>query len=214
MDTLSLSSTHPVHAAPLDIAALIGPAAWQRLPAAVRRRFAAGHPAATYEGALDLHCSALGRFFALFSHVFGGPLTTLRRSGLPASVHVRDDGRGGVVWERRLHLAGGGHDRVVRSTKLRGRGGTLVERTDGGLAMELDVFEEEGALVFRSRRYFLSLGAWRLPIPHACTPGTCRVEHRDEGGGRFRFTLAMHHPWWGRTFHQTGLFADPEESSA
>ena len=211
MDTLSLLSTRPAAAAPLDIAAVIGPAAWQRLPPAVRRRFACGHAAASYEGALDLHCSRLGRCFALFSHVLGGPLTTLRRAALPATVNVRDDGRGGVVWERCLHVAGAAHSRVVRSTKLPGPAGTVIERTDGGLAMELDVFEERGALVFRSRRYFLALGAWRLPIPLALTPGTCRVEHRDEGGGRFRFTLAMEHPWWGRTFHQTGLFADPQE---
>jgi hypothetical protein len=36
------------------------------------------------------------------------------------------------------------------------------------------------------------------------------VSHRDLGAGRFRFTLAMTHPLWGQTFHQTGVFADPE----
>jgi len=39
----------------------------------------------------------------------------------------------------------------------------------------------------------------------------CRVEHRDEGAGRFRFTMAMVHPWWGLTIHQTGVFNDPKE---
>ena len=195
----------------LDLRAIVGGAAWSRLPAAVQRRFATGHGATAYPGALDLSCSALGRCFAVFTALFGGPLTTARCAAAPALVRVYDDGRGGVVWERHLALPGHSGMRVVRSTKHAGAGSTLIEQTDGGLAMELDVFEEGGALVFRSRRYFLSLAGWRLPLPMALTPGVCRVEHRDEGEGRFRFTLSMVHPWWGLTFHQTGLFSDPKE---
>ena len=211
MDTL-LAPSRP-HSAPeaLDIAALLGPAAWTRLPAAVRRRFAKGHAAAVYEGTLDLHCSAIGRCFALAARVLGGPLTTERATGVPAEVRVHGDDRGGMVWERHLRLPGAARDRIVRSTKLADGKRGLVERTDGGLAMELAVFEQGGALVFESRRYFLALGRWRVPVPMLLSPGVCRVEHHDEGGGRFRFTLSMVHPLWGRTFQQTGLFADPKE---
>jgi hypothetical protein len=200
------------HPGPLDLACLVGAAGWRRLPAAVRRRFAAGHADTAYHGTLDLHCSALGRCFAAISGVVGGPLTTLRRRGVAAEVRVHADGCGGVVWERRLRLLSDADVRVVRSTKEVGRDGGLVERTDGGLAMALDVFEEGGALVFESRRYFFVLGRLRLPISGCLTPGTCRVEHHDLGGGRFRFTLSMVHPWWGRTFHQTGVFAEPKEA--
>jgi hypothetical protein len=199
--------------APLDVAALVGADGWARLPHAVRRRFAAAHHDATYEGELALDCSPLGRWIALGTRVLGGPLTGLRGS-LPARVRVYDDGHGGVVWERRLRVAGAVAPRIVRSTKLAGPAGTLVERTDGGLAMELAVFEERGALVFESRAFFLALGAWRLVIPRWLTPGVCRVEHHDLGAGRFRFTLSMVHPRWGRTFHQTGIFHDPQEASA
>ena len=198
-------------APPLDIAAIVGAQSWNRLPPAVRRRFALAHHDCTYTGALDLACSRVGRCFALLTRVLGGPLTGVRSDAVPARVRVYGDGRGGVVWERHLSVAAGAATRVVRSTKLKGAARTLIERTDGGLSMELDVFEEDGALVFKSRRYFLALGAWRLPIPTALTPGVCRVEHRDQGDGRFRFTLTMVHPWWGRTFHQTGLFTDPKE---
>jgi hypothetical protein len=206
----------PVAAAPredaLDIPGLLGAAAWQRLPAAVRRRFAGAHHDTYYQGALDFECSAIGRCFAWCAAWLRGPLTAHRGTGVPACVRVQDDGRGGMVWERLLLLPGVG-PRIVRSVKQPGAGGGLVERTDGGLAMELQVFEQDGALVFESRRYFLALGRWRVPIPALLTPGTCRVEHRDEGGGRFRFTLSMVHPWWGRTFHQTGIFADPKEDA-
>ena len=80
--------------------------------------------------------------------------------------------------------------------------------------MELEVLEEDGVLVFRSVRYFLVLGAWRVNVPAWLSPGTCRVEHRDLGAGTFRFSLSMVHPRWGRTFHQTGVFADPQEDFA
>lgn len=193
--------------APLDLPAVVGPAAWARLPAAVQRRFAQAHHDVTYHGHLALHCSRVGRFFALASRLLGGPLTGLR-GVVPAVVHVYSDRIGGVVWERRLHS--NGRETLVRSTKLAGGARRVVERTDGGLSMELDVFEAGGALVFRSRRYFLALGAWRLPLPMAVMPGVCRVEHHDLGGGRFRFLLSMVHPWWGTTFVQDGVFHDPE----
>jgi hypothetical protein len=196
---------------PLDIAAIVGPAAWERLPLAVRRRFSLAHRDSTYTGSLNLECSRVGRCFALFTRIFGGPLTGFRSNAVPARVRVFGDAHGGVVWERHLSAPSGAGTRVVRSTKLKGANNTLIERTDGGLSMELQVFEEAGTLVFRSRRYFLALGAWQLPIPTVLTPGVCRVEHRDQGDGRFRFTLTMVHPWWGKTFHQTGLFTDPKE---
>jgi hypothetical protein len=195
-------------AVPLDLATLVGTQAWSRLPPAVRRRFTQGHADTTYEGSLDLSCSLLGRCFAAASLLLGGPLTGIDRASVPASVRTYADGAGGVVWERHLGRHSGA--RVVRSTKLADRG-SLIERTDGGLAMELEVFEEEGALVFRSRRYFLALGGWRIAIPALLSPGVCRVEHRDLGQGHFRFSLSMVHPLWGRTFQQTGVFTDPQE---
>ena len=201
----------------LDLPALLGAAAWARLPAAVRRRFGAGHGAATYVGRMELRCSPIGRAFAALARLFGGPLSGVTSTAVATSVRVFDDGRGGMVWERSFHTAGRGAPHVVRSTKQLGGDGGLVERTDGGLAMALDVFEERGALVFESRRFALLLGRLRLPVPALMTPGTCRVTHTDLGGGLFRFDLDMVHPLWGHTFHQSGVFADPavaDEGSA
>jgi hypothetical protein len=194
--------------APLDLPALLGAQAWARLPAAVRRRFQPGHGAAVYAGHMDLHCSTVGRLFAALSRLVGAPLTGRRERSVPARVHVHDDGRGGVVWERRF-AGRGGEAAVVRSTKELDRHGRLFERTDGGLGMVLRVFEHEGSLVFESQRYELVLGGWRFFVPRLFSPGTCRVTHTDLGNGQFRFTLDMTHPLWGRTFQQTGVFADP-----
>lgn len=198
----------PAQVAGLDLPALVGAAGWTRLPAAVQHRFAVAHADATYEGHMDLRCSFVGHIYAALSRVLGSPLTHLNTDAVPTTVRVSGNGRGGVVWERRLHATG--HERMVRSTKEVGADGGLLERTDGGLSMSLDVFEEAGALVFQSRRFWLVWGRWlRLPVPALLTPGVCRVVHTDLGGGLFRFTLSMVHPLWGETFHQTGVFADP-----
>ncbi|MEJ8854062.1 DUF4166 domain-containing protein [Variovorax robiniae] len=195
--------------APLDLPALVGAAGWARLPAAVQRRFAAGHADVTYIGHMDLHCSRIGRLYARVAHLFGGPLTRINADAVPTTVRVSDNGRGGVVWERSFHRGGIGGDRIVRSTKEIGADGGLLERTDGGLSMSLDVFEEAGSLVFRSRRFQLVWGRVRIAVPALLTPGVCRVAHTDLGEGRFRFTLTMVHPLWGETFRQTGVFTDP-----
>ncbi len=194
-------------AKPLDLSALIGPAAWARLPAAVQRRFAAGHAEATYRGLMDMRCSRLGRVLAWLVKPLRSPLAAVNASGLPTTVRVRAVGTG-VVWERHF---GDGAGRVF-STKELDANGRLQERTRGGLGMALDVFEHDGALVFQSHRYFLDIGALRLVMPRLLSPGTCRVEHRDLGHGLFRFTLSMSHPLWGETFHQTGVFVDPSPS--
>ncbi|MDM0113570.1 DUF4166 domain-containing protein [Variovorax sp. J22R133] len=202
------STPTPV-AAPLDLPALVGAEGWARLPANVQRRFGVAHGDTAYAGHLELRCSPIGRLFARMAHAFGGPLTRTNASDMPTTVRVHGDPQGGMVWERCFHRASLGGDRMVRSTKEMGPDGGLRERTDGGLTMTLDVFEEAGSLVFQSRRFALVRGRWRIGVPMLLTPGTCRVVHTDLGGGLFRFTLTMVHPLWGQTFFQSGVFTDP-----
>jgi hypothetical protein len=209
---MTISSTAPLRAVDaarnLDLPALVGSAGWARLPAAVRRRFGVDHGAATYVGRMEMRCSPVGRVFAVLARLFGSPLSGATATAVPTSVRVFGDGRGGMVWERSFHTPGRGRPHVVRSVKQMGTGG-LEERTDGGLGMALHAFEEDGALVFESQAFFLALGRLRLRVPALLTPGTCRVVHTDLGDGLFRFDLDLVHPLWGRTFHQSGVFADP-----
>ena len=205
----------PIPHRPLDLAALVGPEGWARLPAAVRRRFGVGHADVTYTGRMALRCSPVGRVQALLSRLFGSPLTGANANAVAAVVRVHDDGDGGMVWARSFHTHGGDApglaraSHVVRSTKRVGVDGGLFEQTAGGLGMALDVFEEAGSLVFRSRRFEWAIGRLRVPVPALLSPGTCRVTHTDLGGGRFEFVLDMRHPLWGHTFHQSGVFVDP-----
>jgi hypothetical protein len=211
---IALPAVRPSPPAAVDIAALVGAEAWARLSPAVRRRFACAHRAApvTYSGGMRFRRSSAGLLFALAAMLIGSPLPIAQADDCPTRVAVGDDGRGGVVWARSIHFPGRPPQQVV-STKRMGAGrlrGRLLECVRGGLGMVLDVAERDGGLVFTSRRYFLALGPLALPLPHLVTPGRCTVTHTDAGPGRFRFTLAMRHPLWGETFHQDGLFDDPE----
>ena len=199
------SPTTPELPASLDLPSLLGDAAWARLPPAVRRRFALGHGPARYAGHMTLRCSRFGRLLAWLAWPLRSPLVSRCLDDAPTTVTVTPDGDGGVIWARRMG------DRTVRSIKRPHAEGGVLERTTGGLAMALDVFEEDCALVFRSRHYAWCLGPFYLRLPQALSPGVCRVEHRDLGNGRFRFTLSMRHPLLGETFHQTGVFTDPDE---
>jgi hypothetical protein len=45
-----------------------------------------------------------------------------------------------------------------------------------------------------------------VPLPSLLSPGTTHVEHIDESGGWFRFTMTVTHPIFGELFYQTGRF--------
>lgn len=198
-------------AAAPDFPRLVGPAGWLRLHRDIRRRFEAGHAhrPVIYRGSMRLERSTVGIVLAAVARLVGGPLPVRAAEDVPTEVRVYSDGEGGVIWERWLRFARG-RASCVRSTKRSGPGETLLECVDGGLGMVLTVFEEQGALVFESRSYFLHVAGLRLPIPTFVTPGRCRVTHSAAGRDMFRFTMEMVHPLWGCTFHQTGLFKDPE----
>ena len=208
-------SNTAAHVPAVDIPCLLGPSAWRRLNPAIQRRFDSAHGKrpVSYPGRMRFERSSVGLLFAIASRLFGSPLPTRRAMNCPMTVAVSRDAAGGVVWDRKAQMSAQLPVNRIISTKRMGRDGHLLECVRGGLGMELDVYEDAGALVFASRRYFLNLGPVRLPIPHLLSPGRCAVRHSDEGPHRFRFTLSMRHPIWGTTFHQTGVFTDPESET-
>lgn len=197
---------------PIDFPGLLGREAWDSLPAPVRRRFgphAAQGLSTVYEGEMEVRANLFGRLVAQVCRLIGTPLAPWTGGAVPTSVDVHLDPRGGLVWARTYAFEGRAPV-LVSSTKLMTTAGELLEVVRGGLGMALTVSAEDGALHFRSRRYFFSLGGLRVTIPDPLTPGRAHVIHREAGGGRFRFTMAFDHPWFGRTLFQDGLFRDPE----
>jgi Domain of unknown function (DUF4166) len=195
-----------------DLAALVGPAGWARLPEAVRQRFREQLRPVVYRGTFEIvRASRLGRLLAHAARFLGTPVATRTGTQVCALVRVCRE-PAGVTWTREYRWPRGSAC-VVRSTKIIDPLEGLIERLPGRLAMPLDVFEHEGALHFVSRGYYFDLGRRRggrrrkLWLPRWLSPGVTHVEHRDEGHGWFRFTMTVTHPRLGELFYQTGRFA-------
>lgn len=190
---------------------VLGAAAWQRLPEAVRERFSETTGAATYAGAFEIvRANWLGRIFAVLGMLFGTPVAARVGTDVAARVLVRPGGEG-VVWTRIYQWADGRAD-IVRSTKVVTDTGTLVEKLPARLNMPLDVFEAGRVLHFVSRGYYFDLGfGLRLPLPALFSPGVTHVEHVDLDHGWFRFTMTVTHPQFGELFFQTGRFCATED---
>jgi hypothetical protein len=195
-----------------DFAALTGPFGWRRLHPEVKQRFSGMHMAAvTYPGRLHITRNWAGALFALAAKALGGPLPLAEADDAAAIVCVRQDGRGGVVWERWLELRKDRPPLRIASTKKVDESGRLLECVEGGLGMVLRVFEQNHGLVFESQGYFMTVFGRRIALPAWSTPGLCRVEHHHVAPGQFRFTMTVTHPCFGRTFLQTGIFLDGQD---
>jgi hypothetical protein len=199
---------------------LLGEAAWGRLPAAVRQRFADPARGVDYVGTFEIvRASTLGIALAWICRCLGTPVVPRTGVDVPAIVHVVPTALG-VAWRReyrwpeRCSAWRRRSTYLVRSTKTIGADGILVERLPACLCMPLDVFESAGALHFVSRGYYFDLGVipgtrtpLKLGLPSWLSPGVTHVEHIDEAHGWFRFTLTVTHPLFGEVFHQTGRFS-------
>ncbi len=190
---------------------VLGTAAWQRLPEAVRERFGNPAEAAEFAGGFEVvRASALGRVFGWLGCWLGTPVVPRVGVHVGARVHVRP-GVVGSVWIREYLWPDGSRDRV-QSTKVVDDDLRMTERLPARLCMPLTVYEEHGTLNFTSHGYYFDLGGGlRLSVPSWLTPGVTHVEHIDLGHGWFRFTLTVTHPLFGETFFQTGRFCASEE---
>jgi hypothetical protein len=195
---------------------ILGDAAWQRLPTAVRDRF--GEPAkrVDYVGEFEVvRASRLGRILAFLCRLIGTPIVPRTGSCVPAVVHVGPEGKG-VAWDREYRWPGERYS-LVRSTKVIDTDGRLVERLPARLCMPLDVYEREGTLHFVSRGYYFDLGTWlrgrslEISLPSWFSPGVTHVEHCDESDGWFRFTMTVTHPFFGELYYQSGRFHAAKE---
>jgi Domain of unknown function (DUF4166) len=196
-----------VHAGVREV---LGTEAWNRLPAAVRERFADTAAAIDYAGAFEIvRASLLGRVFAWLGTLVGTPVAPRAENHVEARVRVRPNGNG-VAWDREYLWADGARH-LVRSTKVIDHG-KLIEKLPARLCMPLDTFEEGGVLHFVSRGYYFDIApGFKLWLPSLLSPGVTHVEHIDLGHGWFRFTMTVMHPLFGEVFFQTGRFAACEE---
>ena len=206
-----LSALHETDG-PGDIARVLGPAAWARLTADIRKRFGAAQAKAertTYAGVMaTVQASWTGRLLAQACRLIGTPLAPFCGRDIRTLVSVGPDPGGrGTQWMRVYHFPGR-RPVTVRSSKVMDRDNRLLEVVGGGFGMRLKLYEEAQALHFLSTRYFWEGLGVRIWLPHWLTPGEAHVVHADVGEGRFRFTITMTHALLGELFFQDGVFEE------
>ena len=196
----------------LRFRSLVGEAGWERLPAAVQRRFSkrlAPGVVLLYSGeVVETRLSRLGKLLSFLARAIGAPLPLDDGMTGGATVAVMENtGLGGQSWTR-TYARAGKFPQVIHSAKCFSGPTGLEEHVGRGIGMSLSVTEEDGALAFRSVRYFLALGRVRVSIPRLLEPGDMEVVHKDEGNGAFLFTLQLRHRYFGDLIRQTARFRD------
>ena len=201
---------NPLH--DLRFSALLGAAAWSRLPPAVRQRFSkrldAG-AAVTYVGEIiESRRTRFGRLLAELCRLIGAPLPLYDDVAVPAIVTVTEDGAtGGQFWTR-MYGRTRGFPQVIHSSKRFAGPTGLEEYLGWGFGIALSVSADAQALHFQSDHYFVAAGAVRVRLPSWLGPGALTISHVDRGDGSFAFVLALHHKLFGEVIRQTGVFRE------
>jgi len=195
---------------------LLGPENWARLPAAIRRRFGKrvrGGASVAYQGVVThMQMNGAGRLLAHAARLIGAPLPyDLSCVGKPAVVIVTEDIAGtGQFWIRQYGRKSGFPQMIHSSKRFAGPSG-LEEYIGFGIGMALNVSVENGALLFKSDHYFVSVLGLRLRIPRLIAPGALVIGHHDLGQGQFRFSMRLDHKVFGHVLSQDAVFKDAKE---
>jgi hypothetical protein len=192
---------------------LLGDAAWFRLNPSIRQRFGSHHQEAViYRGIMEkVESSLVGKIIAHLCRMIGSPLAPYTEANVPMTVHVYyNELLDGLTWNRTYHYQ---HHpvAVAKSTKCINPKTGLMELVERGCGMDLTLSEESGALHFHSTDYFCRVLGKKLRIPGLFTPGKTHVIQEAIDEINFRFTLKIVHPFFGKTFFQTGIFHEVSE---
>lgn len=196
----------------LRFRALMSEEEWASLPLAIRRRFSkrlAGGATAVYAGeVLETWMSRAGWWLAQAARLVGGPLPLTRNVHVPSIVTVTEDRpSGGQVWTR-IYARRRGFPQVIHSAKRFSGPTGLEEYLGHGVGMALTVYAREGALIFRSRNYFVQLFGRRFALPRWLSPGVMYVTHAELPDHKFSFTLQLYHPRLGLLIRQMAMFRE------
>jgi hypothetical protein len=185
---------------------------WASLPPAVRRRFSKRLPpgsSTVYAGeVLETKMNFAGWLLAQALRLIGAPLPTTRCRHVPSIVTVTEDKAiGGQVWTR-IYPRPNKFPQVVHSAKRFAGPSGLEEYVGHGIGMALDLSVRDGALIFRSRNYFLQVFGRRFVLPAWLSPGDLTIVHAEVPDERFSFTLQIVHPHFGLILQQMALYRE------
>jgi hypothetical protein len=193
---------------------LLGEAAWMRIDPAIRARFGDMPGERAFYGMMTtVRLSLAGRGLALLSRLFGKSLCPKTGRHIVTKIDIEGEASHAAGTWNRSYLLPRGRRFTVTSVKRFDPELGLLECLGRGFVMRLELKAERDALHFISSGYEWQCGPLRLALPHLLSPGQTHVVHRELGGGRFRFTLAINHPWLGELVFQQGDFFERENVS-
>ncbi len=196
----------------LRFRALLGAAAWSRLPPAVCERFSkrlCAGAAVTYVGEIvESRKLWPGKVLTQLCRLIGAPLPLYDDIGVPAVVSVTEDAASGGQFWTRMYGRKRGFPQVIHSSKRFAGPTGLEEYLGRGFGIALAVSADSQALHFHSDHYFLAVGRWRVRLPKWLEPGALTISHIDCGEGWFAFALSLRHRYFGELISQTGLFRE------
>jgi hypothetical protein len=185
---------------------------WQSLPPSIRQRFSkrvTDKRTVVYVGqVLEASFSKMGWLLAQAARLIGGPFPVSADVGVASVVSVTEDyASGGQIWTR-LYARRSGFPHIVHSSKRFAGPTGLEEHVGIGVGMTLRIAVENGALTFRSDRYFIDVTGFRIYLPAWLCPGALTVTHCESGDGRFAFLLEVLHPRFGLLLRQLAVFRE------
>ncbi len=185
---------------------------WENVHPAVRARMdrlLSSPTPTTFKGIGCVRRSRIGWCFAQLSRMLGSPLVFGQGEKVTTQVDVVPTKNALRCWHRHFAFEDGSTQLVQTTKAVDPRLGLLDAVGKEGeklLATRMLVWTEGRSLHFMSTGYLLRFRWATLRLPSLLTPGTLYAEHRDEGGGWFRYILRFEHPLWGETFYQDGMF--------
>ena len=186
--------------------------AWHQLSPKTQARFSADPIAGTsqeYMGTMaEVKSSAFGKLLALCGRPFRAPLIPYNEQNVPIEVEVYKEKGQSEIIKRRIYRFQNHPHLTVQSSMRVDQQGEFIECVGKGLAVNMEIFVDNGTLCFSGERYIFSLLGGSILIPLFLTPGRIFVRHSDHGEDAFRVKIEMTHPWFGLTFLQDGIFTE------
>lgn len=185
---------------------------WQTVTPTIQQRFlkSADHRGVTiYQGRIQkTHLSTAGALLSRLCRLIGSPLPHANDVKGPATVIVREAKEfNGQYWTR-IYPSRNQFPHVIQSIKKFGGPTGLEEQISNRLGVALTLKPGTKSLSFISDHYYLKAGRRRIKIPAIFSPGRLTVCHRETGPKRFRYTMSLHHKWFGELIYQTAIFEE------
>lgn len=180
---------------------------WQELPEVIRTHYDLPmnrQASVLVEGAMDIGHPIRAWPLIAASRLAGA----LVPAGRGVSVHVLKstrEGSGTLYWNRSLHYPDGRMATFLSTMEYIGEN-HLIEYTNHGIGIRMDVTVEEGELVYRSRGYACRRLSGRFTVPDGLLLGSAEIRERAISANQFELDFRIWHPLLGHIYRYGGVF--------